>query len=48
MITIGIFMFFQNLAEEFLGKSNHDHTEELLKLENLPTFYETLYKSDVD
>ncbi len=48
MLTIGIFMFFQSLAEEILGKSNHDHTQELLELENLPSFYETLYKSDID
>ena len=48
MLTTGVFLMVQALTEEVLGKSDSEHVKEVLEVENLPTFYETLYKSDID
>jgi hypothetical protein len=48
MLTTGIFQMVQHLTDEVLGKADSDHVKEVLEVENLPTFYETLYKSDID
>jgi hypothetical protein len=48
MLTTGIFQMVQHLTEEVLGKADSDHVKEVLEVENLPSFYETLYKSDID
>ena len=45
MVRFSKYLFSETLEEH---ENAYDHTQELLELENLPSFYETLYKSDID